>query len=108
MPASKRNTVTILRSDTHRKTFTDLAKFDAHVIQPEEYEDLPELTDEDLKRGVLTIGGVPVKRGRPKAAVTKKAVNLRLSPDVVEHFRSTGPGWQTRIDQVLRKAAGLK
>ncbi len=108
MPGSKRNTATILRSDAHTKTFTDLAKLDAHVIQPEEYEDLPELTDEDLKRGVLMIGGVPVKRGRPKSEAPKKAVNLRLSPDVLDYFRGTGPGWQTRIDQVLRKAAGLK
>jgi uncharacterized protein (DUF4415 family) len=43
----------------------------------------------------------PVLRGRPKAAVHKEPVNLRLSPEVLEFFRSTGRGWQTRIDAVL-------
>ncbi len=108
MPASKRNTGPVLRSEGRRKTFTDLAKLDAHVVRPEEYDDLPELTAAELDRSVLMRGGIPVKRGRPKAAVTKRAVNLRLSPDVLDFFRATGPGWQTRIDQALRKAAGLK
>jgi uncharacterized protein (DUF4415 family) len=34
-------------------------------------------------------------------------VNLRLDPDVLAHFRATGPGWQSRINEALRKAAGL-
>lgn len=40
------------------------------------------------------------KRGLQKTP-TKKLVSLRLSPEVVEHFKSTGPGWQTRIDSTL-------
>ncbi len=43
------------------------------------------------------------KVGRPKAAVTKERVTIRLSPEVLEHFRSQGPGWQTRIDDVLKE-----
>jgi uncharacterized protein (DUF4415 family) len=35
---------------------------------------------------------------------TKKLVSLRLSPEVINHFRSTGPGWQTRIDSALLKS----
>jgi uncharacterized protein (DUF4415 family) len=46
-------------------------------------------------------------RGRQKAPV-KRLVSLRLDPDVVEHFRATGPGWQGRINEALRKAAWLK
>jgi uncharacterized protein (DUF4415 family) len=46
-------------------------------------------------------------RGRQKAPV-KRLVSLRLDPDVVEHFRATGPGWQGRINEALRKAARLK
>lgn len=47
-----------------------------------------------------------VRRGKrgPQKAPTKKLVSLRLSPEVIEHFRSTGPGWQTRIDSTLRQA----
>jgi len=41
------------------------------------------------------------KRGRPKKEEVKKQVTLRLAPEVVEYFRSTGPGWQSRIEQVL-------
>jgi uncharacterized protein (DUF4415 family) len=40
----------------------------------------------------------------PQKAATKVAVSLRLSPEVVEHFKSGGTGWQTRIDETLRKA----
>ena len=49
-----------------------------------------------------------LKRGRPPKAVTKKQVTLRLSPDVVDHFKSQGPGWQSRIDEALRKIAKKK
>ncbi|HSA81480.1 MAG TPA: BrnA antitoxin family protein [Geminicoccaceae bacterium] len=45
--------------------------------------------------------------GRPRKAAPKEAVNIRLDPDVLAHFRATGPGWQSRINQALRKAAGL-
>lgn len=43
------------------------------------------------------------KRG-PHKTPTKKLVSLRLSPQVVEHLRSTGPGWQTRMNETLVKA----
>jgi uncharacterized protein (DUF4415 family) len=42
------------------------------------------------------------ERGK-QVAPTKKMVTMRLSADVLEHFRATGPGWQTRIDEYLRK-----
>jgi uncharacterized protein (DUF4415 family) len=49
--------------------------------------------------------GKVVRRGKrgPQKAPTKKLVSLRLSPEVIDHFRSTGPGWQTRIDSTLRQ-----
>ena len=45
--------------------------------------------------------------GRPKKVAPKEAVNIRLDPDVLAHFRSTGPRWQSRINAALRKAVGL-
>ena len=42
--------------------------------------------------------------GRPKSAQTKKAVSIRLDPEVLAKFRATGPGWQTRINEVLKAA----
>ena len=48
----------------------------------------------------------PGQRG-PQKSPTKQQVTLRLDQDVLRHFRSRGPGWQSRINQSLRKAAGL-
>src|ERR1035441_3625341 len=47
--------------------------------------------------------GKIVRRGKrgPQKTPTKKLVSLRLSPEVIDHFKSTGPGWQTRIDSTL-------
>ena len=45
---------------------------------------------------------VPVVRGRPKSEKPKVSTTLRLDADVLEHFRSSGTGWQTRINLALR------
>jgi uncharacterized protein (DUF4415 family) len=41
--------------------------------------------------------------GRPKAVKPKQQVSIRFSHDVVEYFRKTGKGWQTRMDAALRE-----
>jgi uncharacterized protein (DUF4415 family) len=41
-------------------------------------------------------------RGRPKAEQTKERISIRLSPEVLDAFRKTGSGWQTRVDSALR------
>lgn len=69
--------------------------------------DNPEWTPEMLKQAVH-LDALPVTlqtklRGRPKAAITKERITIRLSPDVVAAFRSTGQGWQTRVDAALRE-----
>ena len=48
-----------------------------------------------------------VRRGRPPAEKPKQAISLRVDADVLEHFKATGPGWQGRMNEVLRKATGL-
>jgi uncharacterized protein (DUF4415 family) len=88
-------------TERKRRLGSDLKKVDAHVITPEEYEELPEWTEADFARATWHIGGKPVRRGRPKKAHPKEAVNLRLSPQVLAHFRAGGPGWQTRINAAL-------
>ncbi|MDR2173864.1 MAG: BrnA antitoxin family protein [Burkholderiales bacterium] len=42
-------------------------------------------------------------RGRPRAEFPKERINIRLSHEVIEHFKSEGEGWQTRIDAALRQ-----
>jgi uncharacterized protein (DUF4415 family) len=48
---------------------------------------------------------VPMRslRGRPKSESRKLLLSVRYSPEVVAYFKSTGEGWQTRIDDVLRE-----
>jgi uncharacterized protein (DUF4415 family) len=41
------------------------------------------------------------RRGRPPSTVHKEHVNMRLDPEIVEFFRGTGAGWQTRVNAVL-------
>lgn len=82
--------------------YSDLAKVDAHEIQPEEYEEIPELTDEFFERAEFSIGDKVIRRGRPPLDTKKRLVSLRLDQDVIEQFRATGPGWQSRINAALR------
>ena len=61
--------------------------------------DAQPLTDEQLK------AMVPMRtlRGRPPSENPKVLVSVRYSQEVIEYFRSTGDGWQSRMDGVLRK-----
>jgi uncharacterized protein (DUF4415 family) len=60
----------------------------------------------ELRDGDRLIG--PARTiGRPRKEATKEAVNIRLDADVVAYFRATGRGWQSRINDALRKVAGL-
>ena len=69
-------------------------------------EENPEWTDDMIKQSVR-FDALPASlqakvRGRPKAAVTKERITIRLSPEVVERFRASGDGWQTRVDAALK------
>jgi uncharacterized protein (DUF4415 family) len=48
---------------------------------------------------------IPLKalRGRPRLANRKQLVSIRYSPEVLNYFRSSGAGWQSRMDAVLRE-----
>lgn len=55
-----------------------------------------------LYAGLLEMNREAKRRGRPKAEVTKERITIRLSPEVVQSFRATGDGWQTRVDAALK------
>jgi uncharacterized protein (DUF4415 family) len=59
-----------------------------------------------LAQADLVRHGRVVRRGKrgPQKTPTKKLVSLRLSREVIDHFKAGGPGWQTRIDGALLKA----
>jgi uncharacterized protein (DUF4415 family) len=68
-------------------------------------DDAPELTREFFRAGDVWRGEKLVRRGRPPVgARPKEAVKLRLSPDVLDHYRAGGPSWQTRINATLERA----
>lgn len=73
--------------------------------------DNPPLTARELSRLRPAREVVPAivraARGRPRLGPPKQLVSLRLDTDVLGHFRNTGPGWQSRINSVLRKSARL-
>lgn len=72
-------------------------------------DDAPHLDRDWFERAEIREGGRVVRkarpRGRPKAAVPKQAVSLRLDADLLAYYRGTGPGWQSRINATLRRAA---
>ena len=70
-------------------------------------EDAPELTAAFFKQADRYEGTTLKPRGRPKAAVTKEPVKLRLDADVLAALRASGEGWQTRINDTLRASLKL-
>jgi uncharacterized protein (DUF4415 family) len=85
----------VKRSVSRGTLRSNLAKSDAHVIQPGEYDELPELSEEMLTRAVVRKGG------RPRSDHPRQLVTLRLPQELVARWRATGPGWQTRMVQRL-------
>ncbi len=56
----------------------------------------------ELDAGFIAGMKLSVRARGPQRKPTKRLVSLRLDPDVIERFRSTGPGWQARINDTLR------
>lgn len=83
------------------RTRSDLTKVDAHHPVAADYDDAPELTDEQLANAVVSPAA---RRGRPPIPNPKVPVKLRLDAEIVEGYRATGPGWQTRINDILGRA----
>ncbi len=72
-------------------------------------DDAPPLTAEMLPDAEIFKGNTFVSRGpgRPKLANPKEPVHLRLDMDLVTKLRESGPGWQTRVNEILRTALKL-
>ena len=69
--------------------------------------DEDEIPDLSAPEWVERFDRVQVRRGRPPADAPKISTTLRLDPDVLDWFKAGGAGWQSRMNQALRKAAGL-
>ena len=82
---------------------SNLQKVDQHAITPAEYAEIPELPESFFTEGRLYQNGKPVTRrtrGKQKEQV-KRQLTLRLNAEVVDFFRSTGRGWQSRVNDAL-------
>ena len=76
-------------------------------------DDAPELGDDFFEKATPMIAGEVVTReeyvaavkkrmGRPRAAVPRPTLNMRIDPDVLEALKASGRGWQTRVNDLLR------
>jgi len=81
---------------------SDLKKVDRHVIQPHEYDEVPELTGDMMERADLYHGDKLIRRGRPKSDDPKRLITLRLDAAVLRWFQQSGPGYQSRIGAALK------
>ncbi|WIM06192.1 MAG: BrnA antitoxin family protein [Candidatus Nitricoxidivorans perseverans] len=86
-----------------------MKKIDAHAIASKEYDEIPELTDADMRRARLRVGGKPATREEFSAAVNarlgKQRVSIMLDAAVIEFFkaRAGARGYQTLINQALQQ-----
>ena len=82
---------------SRRSLGSDLKRVDEQRIKHQEYLDGTRLTPEMLGRMVLK------KRGRPISGNARRILTLRLPVEVIERWKATGPGWQTRMADRLSK-----
>jgi uncharacterized protein (DUF4415 family) len=82
---------------SRRTSGSDLKRIDAHAIKSDEYEELPEMTEEMFSRVVFK------KAGRPRSPNPRQMISLRLPPEVIARWKATGAGWQTRMAKRLEK-----
>ncbi|MHA4866876.1 hypothetical protein ACXZ1M_04170 [Duganella sp. PWIR1] len=76
---------------------SDFARVDAHEIEPEEYEEIPEMGDEMISLGTLKIGDQTIY------SYPQQLLTLPLPPEIFERWIATGPGWQARMTALLSK-----
>ncbi|WFR95903.1 BrnA antitoxin family protein [Rhizobium tumorigenes] len=99
--------------DQGRRTLTDAEERRIQRGIAEDPEN-PEWTEEDFKNARPFAEVFPDlaesirrARGRPAVEAPKRQISLRLDPDVIDAFKATGKGWQSRINEALRKAAKI-
>ncbi len=66
-------------------------------------DDAPEITGEWVAGADLYNGKKIVRRGRPAGSAKKTQTTVRISNEVLAYFRASGRGWQTRMDEALKK-----
>lgn len=68
-------------------------------------DEAPEITQQWIEEADLYQGERLIRRGRPRLANPKQLLSLRLPPEVIACWRASGPGWQTRMAELLERAS---
>lgn len=104
------------RKDNRGKLFEVLIAANGEILWDSRDRDIsdsdnPEWTDKDFKRAKRpdelppeVTAAFKRERGRPKKDYPKVPVSLRLDRDIIDAFKADGEGWQTRINDVLRRS----
>jgi uncharacterized protein (DUF4415 family) len=81
----------------------------AGVIESVDADDAPELTGAFFDKAEAFKGNSFIHRGRdrPPSETRKELISIRLDPEVLDRLRASGPGWQSRVNGLLRQALGL-
>jgi uncharacterized protein (DUF4415 family) len=82
-------------------------KTDMKPWEHPDFDDSPPLDDDFWKRAKPSTNPDLVRKRGSQKAPTKVATSVRLDADVLEHFKAAGKGWQGRMNEALRRAAGL-
>ena len=69
---------------------------------PPDWQDPDDVPDLSTPEWQAIFDKVPVRRGRPPLDEPTVSTTIRLDADVLAAYRAQGPGWQTRINDVLR------
>lgn len=105
---------------TTAKTFPDVSEEEEARIQRgiAEDPDNPEWTEDEFRKAKPFRDALPglaaamdrakARRGRPAVDNPKQQISVRLDPDIIRHYKASGSGWQARMNDDLRKVAGLK
>jgi uncharacterized protein (DUF4415 family) len=80
------------------------AKRKGSVRTSSRVDEIPELTEEWIRGADLYVGPKLVRRGRPPLAKPRQLLSIRLPQDVIAKWKASGPGWQTRMAEVLERA----
>lgn len=86
---------------------------------PADFDENPEWTEEDFARakpasevhGAKIAAAMVRKRGRPAGSTSpnrKEQIALRVDADVLAAYKASGPGWQTRMNEALRRGLERK
>jgi uncharacterized protein (DUF4415 family) len=79
------------------------AKRKSSVRTSHNVDEVPELNRDWIEGADYFEGTRLVRRGRPKLEKPKRLLSLRLPPDVIANWKASGPGWQTRMAELLER-----